>query len=149
MKFLASYETAVIFAGGDTQTLAKSLIMAVEDIAHDWYTSLKPLSILSWQQLKKKLLSTFQGYQSGAKTTRDLVNCIQRDDETLSEYLERFIQIKAQVPNAPEETVIAAAIDCLAIGQCAAHFARKQPQSLKGLFEVMGSYARSDDDLKR
>lgn len=34
-KFLAGYETAVVSAGGDTQTLAKSLIMAVEDIAHD------------------------------------------------------------------------------------------------------------------
>jgi len=34
--------------GGDGQTMAKSLTMAVEDIAHDWYTSLKPLSINSW-----------------------------------------------------------------------------------------------------
>ena len=43
-KFLVSYETAVT---SDAQILAKSLIMAVEDIAHDWYTSLKPLSIRS------------------------------------------------------------------------------------------------------
>jgi len=34
-KFLASYETVVTSAGGDAQILAKSLIMAVEDIAHD------------------------------------------------------------------------------------------------------------------
>jgi hypothetical protein len=35
-KFIASYETAVSSAGGDAQIMAKSLIMAVEDIAHDW-----------------------------------------------------------------------------------------------------------------
>ena len=46
-KFLVSYETAVTLAKGDAQILAKSLIMAVEDIAHDWYTSLKLLSIRS------------------------------------------------------------------------------------------------------
>jgi hypothetical protein len=46
-KFLASYETAVTLAGGDTKILAKSLIMAIKDIMHDWYTSLKPLSIKS------------------------------------------------------------------------------------------------------
>ena len=46
-KFLVSYETVVTSAGGDAQILAKSLIMAVKDIAHDWYTSLKPLSIMS------------------------------------------------------------------------------------------------------
>jgi hypothetical protein len=34
-KFLASYETAVTLAGGDTKILAKSLIMAVKDITHD------------------------------------------------------------------------------------------------------------------
>ena len=61
-KFIASYETAVSLAGGDAQIMVKSLIMVVEDIAHDWYTSLKPLSIKSWQQLKAKLLATFQGY---------------------------------------------------------------------------------------
>jgi len=33
-KFIASYETAVFSIGGDVETLAKSLILAVEDIAH-------------------------------------------------------------------------------------------------------------------
>ena len=46
-KFLVSYETTVMSARGDGKILTKSLIMAVEDIAHDWYTSLKPLSIRS------------------------------------------------------------------------------------------------------
>lgn len=34
-KFIASYETTVVLAGGDTQALAKFFIMAVDDIAHD------------------------------------------------------------------------------------------------------------------
>ena len=29
-------------------------------VAHDWYTSLKPLSINSWQQVKAELLATFR-----------------------------------------------------------------------------------------
>ena len=90
-KFLASYETVIVSAGGDAQVLAKSLIMAVEDIAHDWYTSLKPMSIKSWGQIRAELLSTFQGYHPGMKTKRDLLKCIQRDDKSLSEFLERFI----------------------------------------------------------
>lgn len=53
------------------------------------------------------------------------------------------------MPNVPEATVIAAAIEGLAIGQCATHFATNQPQSVKELFEVMGQCARSDDDLKK
>ena len=56
------------------------------------------------------------GVHPGTKTTRDLLNFIQRDDESLSDYLERLIQIKAQVPNTPEEIVIAATLEGLAIG---------------------------------
>ena len=79
---------------------------------------------------------------------RDLLNCIQRNDESLSEYLERFIQVKGQVPNVPEATIIAATIEGLAIGQCAAKLSRKPPATVKELFEIMGHYARSDDDFK-
>lgn len=57
--------------------------------------------------------------------------------------------MKAQVPNVPEAMVIAAAIEGLAIGQCASYFARELPSTVKELFGVMKSYARSDDDFKR
>ena len=67
----------------------------------------------------------------------------------MSKFLERFIQTKAQVPNAPEETVIAATVEGLAIGQCAAHFVRNYPTSIRELFKVMRQYTRSDDDLKK
>jgi len=83
------------------------------------------------------------------KMMRDLLNCIQRDNESLSEFLQRFIQTKALVPNALEETVIAAAVEGLAIGQCAAHFTRNYPTSIRELFKVVRQYARSDDDLKK
>jgi hypothetical protein len=45
--------------------------------------------------------------------------------------------LKAQVPNVPEATIIAAAIEGLAIGQCVAHFAREPLTIVKELFEVM------------
>jgi hypothetical protein len=67
----------------------------------------------------------------------------------MSEFLESFIQTKAHVPNAPEETVISTAVEGLAIGQCVAHFARNYPTSVRELFEVMRQYARSDYDLKK
>lgn len=144
---MASYETTIILAGGDTNNLAKSLIMAVDGITHDWYTSLKSLSIKSWGQIRVELVSTFQGHP-GTKTTRDL-NCVQQDDESLSQFLERFIQIKAKVLNAPEETVITAVLEGLAIGQGTAHFARNYPIPVRELFEVMRQYARSEGDLKK
>lgn len=96
---------------------------------------------------RTKISLKIQGYQSGAETTiMDLMNCVQQDNE---EYLERFIQLKAQVPNVLEATVIAAAIDGLAIGQCASFLSREPLSTVKELFEIMRRYARSDKDYKR
>lgn len=77
------------------------------------------------------------------------MNCVQRDDEALSDYLKRFVQLKAQVLNVPEAAVIAAAIEGLATVQCEARFAREPPTTVKELFEIMNRYARSDDDYRR
>jgi hypothetical protein len=66
----------------------------------------------------------------------------------LSEYLERFIQVKAHVPNISEATIIAAAIEGLAVGQCVAKISRKPPIIVKEMFKIMGQYAKSDDDFK-
>lgn len=77
------------------------------------------------------------------------MNCVQRDDEALSEYLKRFIQLKAQAPDVPEAAVIAAATKGLAMGQCAAYHARKPPATVAELFEIMNWYAKSDDDYRR
>lgn len=148
-KFLASYETAVISAGGDVQALAKSFILAAEGVAHEWYITLKPLSIRSWDQLKKEIPATFRGYQPETKTTRDLMNCVQRDDEPLADYIKHFIQVKAQAPNVPEAAVIAAATEGLATGQCAAYLARSPPDTVTELFTIMNQYAKSDTDFRR
>lgn len=136
-------------AGGDAQTLAKSFIRVAECVAHDWYITLRPLSIRSWDQLKSKILATFQGYQPEIKTTRDLMNCVQQDNEPLSDYIKRFIQVKAQATNVPEAAVIVAAIEGVATGQCASYLACSPPKSVTELFTIMNQYAKSDSDYQR
>jgi len=49
----------------------------------------------------------------------------------------------------PKATIIAAAIEGLIVGQYATKLSRKPPATVKELFEIMGQYARSDDDFKR
>jgi hypothetical protein len=57
-----SYEAAITLAGGDEATLAKSLIISLEDAAANWYSRLPPGCIYSWPQLKEKFLLNFQGF---------------------------------------------------------------------------------------
>jgi hypothetical protein len=58
------YEAAIASVGGDEATLAKSLIISLEDATANWYLRLPPKCIYSWQQLKEKFLLNFQGFQA-------------------------------------------------------------------------------------
>jgi hypothetical protein len=52
---------------------------------------------------------------------QDLFSCKQQLKEPLSQYFRRFIQIKAQVSNVPNNVVIIAAIKGLRMGQNVLH----------------------------
>lgn len=77
------------------------------------------------------------------------MNCVQQDNEPLSDYIKRFIQVKAQATNVPEAAVIVAAIEGVATGQCASYLACSPPKSVTELFTIMNQYAKSDSDYQR
>jgi hypothetical protein len=70
------YEVAIASAGGDEATLAKSLIISLEDAAANWYSRLPPRCIYSWQHLKDKILLNFQGFQKELNTEEDFISCV-------------------------------------------------------------------------
>jgi hypothetical protein len=47
-KFLMCYKAAIASAGGDEATLAKYLIISLEDATENWYSRLPPRCIYSW-----------------------------------------------------------------------------------------------------
>jgi hypothetical protein len=80
-KFLMCYEVTIASAGGDEATLAKSLIISLEDAVANWYSRLPSGCIYSWQQLNMK---------------DDFISCAQREKETLPNFYRRFLQLKAK-----------------------------------------------------
>lgn len=111
IRFMANYETAIISAGGDLATLAKSFVMAIDGTTFNRYSSIKLHNIKSWYQLQQELQMTIQGFQIERKTSQDLFTCVQREDEPLDQYIQWFLIIKAQAANVPDDLIIAAAIE--------------------------------------
>jgi hypothetical protein len=58
-KFLMCYEATIASAGGVKATLAKSLIISLEDATTNWYSRRPSRCIYSWQQLKEEFLLNF------------------------------------------------------------------------------------------
>jgi hypothetical protein len=111
-----SYKAAIASVGGVEATLAKSLIISLEDAATNWYSRLWPGCIYSWPQLKEKFLLNFQGFQAEHDLEEDFLSCIQREKETLPNFCWRFLHMKAQALEVSDDQVITQAIKALCVG---------------------------------
>jgi hypothetical protein len=148
-QFLMSYEATISSYGGNTAVMAKSFIMAVQNVAQTWYSSLRPGTITSWQKLKDMLVTSFQGFQTKPVTAQALFQCTQDHEEYLQAYVRRFLRLTAQAPTLPNEIVIEAMIKGLRPGPKAQYFARKPPQTLEKLLQKMDEYIRADNDFRQ
>ena len=68
--------------------------IALEGNAFNWFTSLPPKSIYSWENLKIKTIENFKGFKKLGNPIDDLWNCKQLEKETLQSYFKKFVSIK-------------------------------------------------------
>jgi hypothetical protein len=101
------YEATIASARGDEATIAKSIIISLEDAAANWYSKLPLWCIYTWQHLKEKFLLNFQGFQAALDIEEDFLSCAQREKGTLPNFYWRFLQLKAQALEVSDEEVIA------------------------------------------
>jgi hypothetical protein len=93
-QFLMSYEETMSSYGGNTVVMAKSFVMAVQNVAQTWYSSLRPGTIMSWQKLKDMLVTSFQGFQAKPVTAQALFQCTQDHEEYLQAYVRMVFATK-------------------------------------------------------
>ncbi|XP_074374051.1 uncharacterized protein LOC141714430 [Apium graveolens] len=79
--------------------LCKMFKTYLKGSASMWYKSLKPRSIGSYEQLKRKFLKYYSHLCRKAKDTEALVHCRQRANEELGDYLARFKEEAGMVTN--------------------------------------------------
>jgi hypothetical protein len=138
------YEADIASGGGDEATLAKSLIISLEDAVANWYSRLPPRCIYSWQQLKDKILLNFEGFQAELDTEEYFLSFIQNEREPLLEFNRRFLQLKAQASEVSDEQVIAQAIKALRAGPLHSHLVRKQPKTVSELYDQFAKFSKSE-----
>ena len=63
--------------------------------AFSWFSSLKPNSITGWADLKNKFYTYFYN-GTGEKKITDLTSMRQRNDESVSEFIQRFREVRSQ-----------------------------------------------------
>jgi hypothetical protein len=134
-----SFEAAVASAGGDEAVLLKSFVIALDQIVASWFSKLAPLSISSYETLRAKFLENFHGFQVPTDGLEELSECRQKDRETLAEYYQRFLRVKAENPDIPEDIVI----------PLYSKLTRKRPASMQELYDRFEQHSKSETSHRR
>ncbi|KAL8107868.1 hypothetical protein AgCh_024321 [Apium graveolens] len=93
------YEILMIGIGHNDIMLCKMLKTYLKGSLSMLYKFLKPMSIGSYEQLKRKFLKYYSHLCRKAKDTEALVHCRQRANEELVDYLARFKEQSGMVTN--------------------------------------------------
>ncbi|GJN40207.1 hypothetical protein PR202_gb29388 [Eleusine coracana subsp. coracana] len=107
-EWLQLYSTTIRSAGGDSYVMANYLPVCLDLAVRIWLTSLLEESIMSWGDLNKKLIESFQATCNRPGNHFDLTRIKQKTDKPLRDYIKRFCAKKTEIPNVPDQQIIAA-----------------------------------------
>ncbi|GJN36582.1 hypothetical protein PR202_gb25458 [Eleusine coracana subsp. coracana] len=107
-EWLQLYSTAIWSAGGDSYVMANYLSDCLDPAVRTWLTPLPEESIMSWGDLNRKLIESFQATCNRPGNHFDLTRIKRKTDEPLRDYIKRFCAKKTEIPNVPDQQIIAA-----------------------------------------
>ncbi|GJN37184.1 hypothetical protein PR202_gb26112 [Eleusine coracana subsp. coracana] len=107
-EWLQLYSTVIRSAGGDSYVMANYLLVCLDPAVRIWLTSLLEESMTSWGDLNRKLIESFQATCNRPSNHFDLTRIKQKTNEPLCDYIKQFFAKKTEIPNVPDQQIIAA-----------------------------------------
>ena len=110
-EFLELYELSIEVANGDEKVMANWFPMALKDGACLWLLNLQHGSISSWDEMRDRFVTNFQGTRDCPQAAGDLRRIRQQPGETLQKYIQRFNNTRLKIPKVKDEAIISAFSD--------------------------------------
>ncbi|GJN20546.1 hypothetical protein PR202_gb07938 [Eleusine coracana subsp. coracana] len=107
-EWLQLYSMVIWSAGCDSYVMANYLPVCLDPAVRIWLTSLLEESITSWGDHNRKLIESFQATCNRLGNHFDLTRIKQKTDEPLRDYIKQFCAKKTEIPNVPDQQIIAA-----------------------------------------
>ena len=105
-------------------------------------------TIGSWGELHDHFIANFQGTFERPSTHFELYNMIQRPDESLMDYIQRFSEQRNKISNITDDNIIAAFTKGVCNDLLVGKFGHKPPRTVKQMFEKANKYAKLDDAVQ-
>ncbi|GJN31804.1 hypothetical protein PR202_gb20249 [Eleusine coracana subsp. coracana] len=119
-----------------------------------WLTSLPEESITSWGDLNRKLIESFQATCNRRGNHFDLTRIKQKTDEPLRDYIKQFCTKKTEIPNVPDQQIIAAFQGGICSDDLVREIGRRNHDlklTAQLCFEIAGKFASGElalDDIR-
>ncbi|GJN40230.1 hypothetical protein PR202_gb29414 [Eleusine coracana subsp. coracana] len=144
------YSTTIRSAGGDSYVMANYLPVYLDPAVRIWLTSLLEESITSWGYLNRKLIESFQATCNRPGNHFDLTRMKQKTDEPLHDYIKRFCAKKTEIPNVPDQQIIAAFQGGIRSGDLVREIGRRNHDlklTAQECFEIADKFASRESAL--
>jgi hypothetical protein len=143
--WLSDYLKAVQILGGTRATTMQSLQLHLTGAARSWLNTLPNDSIGSWGELESQFARNFRSTYKRPASLEEIKSCVQKKDETLRSYIQRWSVIK----NSAEDVFDERAIDAFSAGLCRSdlveEIGRIKPRTVSELMEVANRFADGED----
>lgn len=106
--WLDDYRVAVQIGGGNDEVTMKHLLLMLEGSARAWLNQLPPSSIYCWEDLHRVFVKNFEGTYKRPGGLTELQCYVQKWNETLREYIQRWTTLHNSVENVIEHQAIQA-----------------------------------------
>src|SRR6266542_4435632 len=125
--------------------MANYFPVVLSPTVQDWLTELPANSINSWGDLCAKFINNFQGTFMKPGVEWDLYQIAQKKNETLRDYIRRFMKKKNTIPGASDAVVMASFRTGIRDPDLLKKLARRQPKTVKDLFDTVDRYASQEE----
>jgi len=92
--WLVDYSTAVNIANGNKRVVVKYVPLMLQGTARTWLNSLKPRSINNWVDFTEAFIRHFTSMYKRPPKPRQLSLCVQGPNESTSDYLTRWAELR-------------------------------------------------------
>jgi hypothetical protein len=143
--WLSEYLQAVQILGGTRAKAMQSLQLHLTGAARSWLNTLPNDSIRSWGELESQFARNFRPTYKRPTSLEEIKSCMQKKDETLRSYIQRWSVIKNSAEDVSDERAIDAFSASLRCSDLVEEIGRTNPRTVSELMEVANRFADGED----
>ena len=124
----------------------KHLPLMLEGSARAWLNQLAPSSIYTWEDLARVFVRTFEGTCKRPAGLTELQVCVQKSNETLRDYIQRWITLHHTVENVSDHQAAYAFKEGIKNKELSLKFGRTGDMTLSRMMEIATKYANGEEE---